>query len=251
MADIFVSYAKSDKTLVEELGAFLMECGYTVWWDTELIGGKDFREEIHRQIDSATAVIVVWSKHSRRSDFVIDEADVARRQNKLISTLATDLTSDGVPLGFRTAHHVPVQDAEGLLLALGQKGLSATKPVSAYVLRLFKQRLGVIAGSRRYRAPALLALLGAAVLGAGSIFLFDGFREVPTEPRQRLQLSFFTSFDGSKNFLLFHFHSRDTSSKRNAEAATRVANIDFFFNLIDNSNKCPNSRRNVRRWLRV
>jgi hypothetical protein len=224
MADIFISYSKQDRALVEELDAFLRECGFTVWWDTALVAGKDFRQEIHRQIDASAASIVVWTKHSRQSDFVIDEADVARRQDKLISALAGDLASDAVPLGFRTAHHIAIEDAEGLLQALAKKGLAPAKPVSSYVLRLFKRQLGTLAKPRRrYIVPAALALL---LIVAGLAYAW--LRQDSADARPELQFSTGSSSDGSKSYLTFYIHPTSRPGRRGAaeQEPARVLNID-------------------------
>jgi TIR domain len=43
MADVFVSYSKDDRPLIEEFSKFLEREGYVVWWDTRLVGGETFR----------------------------------------------------------------------------------------------------------------------------------------------------------------------------------------------------------------
>ena len=46
MADVFISYAKADRPLALKLAAMLEAEGWKVWWDTSLIPGDDFRNEI-------------------------------------------------------------------------------------------------------------------------------------------------------------------------------------------------------------
>ena len=58
MADIFVSYAKSDWPLALKLVAMLEAEGWKVWWDTSLAIGDDFRNEIMTELGRARAVIV-------------------------------------------------------------------------------------------------------------------------------------------------------------------------------------------------
>ncbi len=43
--------------------------GYSVWWDLHIRGGARFSQEIEREIQAATAVIVVWSEASIKSAF--------------------------------------------------------------------------------------------------------------------------------------------------------------------------------------
>ena len=49
MADVFVSYAKTDRSLALKLATMLEAEGWKVWWDTSLTIGDDFRNEIMRQ----------------------------------------------------------------------------------------------------------------------------------------------------------------------------------------------------------
>jgi hypothetical protein len=39
MADVFISYAKADRSLASKLAAMLEAEGWKVWWDTTLIPG--------------------------------------------------------------------------------------------------------------------------------------------------------------------------------------------------------------------
>ncbi len=101
MADIFISYARSDRDTARRLAAYLKDSGLSVWWDMSLKPGEVFREEIERRIGEARHVIVLWSETSVKSHFVLDEAGEAARQNKLVP-----LRIDGckLPLGFGQHH---------------------------------------------------------------------------------------------------------------------------------------------------
>jgi hypothetical protein len=46
MADVFISYAKTDRPLASKLVAMLGAEGWKVWWDTSLTIGDDFRNEV-------------------------------------------------------------------------------------------------------------------------------------------------------------------------------------------------------------
>ena len=98
MADIFISYARADRDRIEKLASALEADGYSVWWDRNIHGGAQFAAEIAKQLDEAETVIVAWSAQSLGSEWVLDEASEARKQNKLIP-----IRLDGAepPLGFR------------------------------------------------------------------------------------------------------------------------------------------------------
>src|ERR1700745_3556422 len=74
MADVFISYAKADRPLALKLAAMLEAEGWKTWWDTSLIPGDDFRNEIMTELGRARAVIVIWTDTSIKSDWVRSEA---------------------------------------------------------------------------------------------------------------------------------------------------------------------------------
>ena len=49
MADIFISYARTDRDKVLELASALSGNGYDVWWDREIAGGIEFSAAIERE----------------------------------------------------------------------------------------------------------------------------------------------------------------------------------------------------------
>jgi hypothetical protein len=82
MADVFISYSKADRPLALKLAAMLEAEGWKVWWDTGLIPGDDFRNEIMSQLGRARAVIVIWTDASIKSDWVRSEAGRAQADHK-------------------------------------------------------------------------------------------------------------------------------------------------------------------------
>src|SRR3954453_2198533 len=98
MADVFLSYAQHDRSLAQQMADALRECGWDVWWDARLYAGDRFRREISTQLKTARCIVVLWSKASVESDWVIDEAEDGKNRGVLIQAL-----TDGVqpPHGFR------------------------------------------------------------------------------------------------------------------------------------------------------
>ena len=84
MADVFVSYARSDKARVAPLVAAIVAKGWTVWWDPEITPGQEFDDQIDAEIDAAKAVMVVWTPTSVASRWVRGEAREAADGNKLV-----------------------------------------------------------------------------------------------------------------------------------------------------------------------
>ena len=67
MADVFISYAREDRPAAQLLARALEAGGRSVWWDREILPGKDFAELIGAELARAKAVVVIWSVASTKS----------------------------------------------------------------------------------------------------------------------------------------------------------------------------------------
>jgi adenylate cyclase len=80
MADVFVSYSRSDKARVAPLVAAIEAQGWSVWWDPAIDAGQQFDDQIDAELQAASAVLVVWTPTSVGSRWVRGEArDAAER----------------------------------------------------------------------------------------------------------------------------------------------------------------------------
>ena len=80
MADVFVSYSRSDKARVAPLVAALEAKGWSVWWDPAIDAGQQFDDQIDAELQAASAVLVIWTPTSVTSRWVRGEArDAAER----------------------------------------------------------------------------------------------------------------------------------------------------------------------------
>ena len=84
MADVFVSYARTDKAIVAPLVAAIEAQGWTVWWDPEIAPGQEFDSQIEVELQAATAVLVVWTPKSVASRWVRGEAREAADRGLLV-----------------------------------------------------------------------------------------------------------------------------------------------------------------------
>ena len=84
MADVFVSYARSDKPRVAPLVAAIEAQGWSVWWDPEIATGQEFDRQIAAELKVATAVLVVWTPKSVESRWVRGEAREAAERGILV-----------------------------------------------------------------------------------------------------------------------------------------------------------------------
>jgi hypothetical protein len=98
MTDVFISYAHEDQTFVRGLVQALEREGLSVWWDHTIPPGKTWDEVIARGIEQAKACIIIWSPHSISSDWVKEEATLAKDGRKY---LPVQIGADQPPVGFR------------------------------------------------------------------------------------------------------------------------------------------------------
>ena len=93
MSDIFISYARSTADQAQAIAEALRGLGYGVWRDDELPAHRSYAEVIEERLQSAKAVVVIWSAEAVKSEWVQSEADSARTEHKLVQ-----LTVDGSKL---------------------------------------------------------------------------------------------------------------------------------------------------------
>jgi WD40 repeat protein len=87
MAEIFISYDKDDSEHAAQAAEALAKNGWDVWWDVQLRVGSKFREAIATELRVTRCVLVLWSRHSLHSDYVIDEADEGRKRKILVQAI--------------------------------------------------------------------------------------------------------------------------------------------------------------------
>ena len=108
--DIFLSYARSAEPQAKRIAEALESQGYSVWWDDDLPAHRAYTEVIEERLNSAKAVLVVWSADAAKSEWVRAEADVARHSHKLVQ-----LSIDGElpPMPFNQIQCPALRDWDG------------------------------------------------------------------------------------------------------------------------------------------
>jgi hypothetical protein len=131
MADVFVSYAKTDRALASKLVAMLEAEGWSVWWDTGLGAADLYRDEIMKQLVSARAVIAIWTPNSIKSDWVRAEAGTAKKDGKLIPVKTADVAYADIPLPFGEMHTENLEASEFIRAAVvAQLAKPAVEPTA-------------------------------------------------------------------------------------------------------------------------
>jgi uncharacterized membrane protein YhaH (DUF805 family) len=97
MADVFISYAREDYARAEQVARGLQAMGLDPFWDTEIPPGQTWADYIEGKLTACKAVVVLWSEHSTKSQWVREEARMGRDKSKLIPAL---LDGSPAPFGF-------------------------------------------------------------------------------------------------------------------------------------------------------
>ncbi len=107
---VFFSYSRVDVDKALPIIAAIERAGFPVWWDGMLEGGTSYLETTEEALESAKAVVVLWSKTSVASHWVRDEAMSGRVRGRMIP-----LSLDGTPapLGFRQVQHIDYTQWQG------------------------------------------------------------------------------------------------------------------------------------------
>jgi TolB-like protein len=140
MSDVFVSYKAEDRPRVLPLVDALEAEGLSVWWDTIIAGGSEWRQDIQQQLDDARCVLVVWSKRSVAPEgrFVRDEANRAQRRGTYLPVRIDNVEP---PLGF------------GEIQAISLKGWRGSRTDARYQTLLNSVR-AMLAGERALIVPS-------------------------------------------------------------------------------------------------
>jgi WD40 repeat protein len=121
MHDVFISYARGDRSRVKRLADALVAArGWSVWWDPELEAGEAFPRRIQEAVGDSRCVLVVWSARSVASDWVAAEATEGWERDILVPVRLDDCEP---PMPFRQTHTVDLglwkgSTADGAFLEL-------------------------------------------------------------------------------------------------------------------------------------
>ncbi len=172
MADVFLSYSREDRERVRPLQSRLAERGLDIFWDTEILPGHRWDEELQHKLEFAKCVLVAWSANSVRSHWVKDEASYGRDRKMLLP-----VTIDGTepPLGFRQIQTVDLSHWSGSaddpafeeVLRQAQRLVGRELPASSEAagpsMPRNKRRAGLVAGAAAFVIVVLAAALWAFV----------------------------------------------------------------------------------------
>ncbi|HNP35668.1 MAG TPA: TIR domain-containing protein [Woeseiaceae bacterium] len=159
MADVFVSYARDDKTRVAPLVAALEARGWPVWWDREIAPGQEFDRMIEAELARARVALVVWTSTSVESRWVRGEARDGADRDIQVPVRIGAVT---LPIDFRAIHTIDLDDNvhAGSGAALGK----VMRAVKTMLQRSLKEVPGTDAGPPPGPHAAGLDRIGICVL---------------------------------------------------------------------------------------
>ena len=171
MADVFVSYARSDRARVAPIVAAIEAQGLTVWWDPAIEPGQEFDRQIEAELKTAAAVLVVWTPNSVESRWVRGEARDAAARGILVP-----VRFDGasLPIDVRALHTTDFDD-----WGEDAKSSSAQEMLRALGAMIARRRAAPAARAARPAARISIAVLPFANLtgDASRDYLGDGLAE--------------------------------------------------------------------------
>jgi hypothetical protein len=110
MAEVFISYKSERRSAAEHVAAVLERYGYSVWFDYQLIKGRDFGLQIDREVRAAKALVVLWCSRSVASRWVTEEVDLAHTLGILVPV---KIESCELPVGFRRQDYIDLTEWNG------------------------------------------------------------------------------------------------------------------------------------------
>ena len=81
----FISYKSEEQDKARLVYESLEANNIDVWWDENLQAGQKWEEDIDVALGNADAVVVLWSNHARESEWVKNEASIAKHNFTLVN----------------------------------------------------------------------------------------------------------------------------------------------------------------------
>lgn len=115
---VFLAYSHQDDAIASALRALLIAEGVEVHSDHDFVGGLAFEKRIRQLIAETRRTIALWTPISIDSDYVIGEAKLAMRNNKLVCVHTDGLDRHDIPLDFNRLNSVALSDFARILRSL-------------------------------------------------------------------------------------------------------------------------------------
>lgn len=151
MVDIFISYAREDRSHAETFVRHFERKGWSVWWDQRIRVGESWDESIEAHLKSARVVMVLWSRASVERRWVKNKVRYAQAKGNLVPALIDDVA-------------IPVEFSDLQTVYLARSTLDETDPQLAELLDALES---VLAPQRENSSGPILLPKGDAVTPMG------------------------------------------------------------------------------------
>lgn len=175
MADVFLSYARPDAVAADRVVRGLEKRGGSVWIDRELPAHRAYADVISSELESADAVLVLWSKSSVASEWVRSEANRARELHKIVQARLDDVR---LPMPFDQIQCADLKGWRG----------SPRDPGWSQVLRSVDAlrrgaRAEPVATASQPRFPRRTALIGGGAVAAAAALGYEAWRTLGSDEK--------------------------------------------------------------------
>jgi hypothetical protein len=98
---VFISYSSKDESLAKEVATTLEKAGLSAWYDSEIMPGQNWAEEIAKRLNESDAMVVLLTPHALESNWMRRDIDYALSRkafnNRLIPVIVGDFPQYEVP----------------------------------------------------------------------------------------------------------------------------------------------------------
>lgn len=111
MTDVFISYKREERNRCVAIYNALLDLRLSVWFDAHIDPGTSFDREIEREVQRAKAILVLWSRRAKESDWVRAEARLGKQGNRLAAVRLDDCI---LPLEFASVQTVDLFETDSI-----------------------------------------------------------------------------------------------------------------------------------------
>jgi MFS family permease len=109
VTDVFISYKREERPLVEQIAHALGDLGFDVWFDAGLAAGESFSDEINRVARLTNVNLVCWSPSAIASRWVKAEALIGFERDTLAAAYVAGPDGFSAPAPFNAVHTVDLR----------------------------------------------------------------------------------------------------------------------------------------------
>jgi TPR repeat protein len=89
--DVFISYQRRDRQRAGRVRRWLQTLGWSVYWDGLFPAGENYQDHLKPALEHSRCILVLWTPHSVKSEFVADEASYGLRREVLVSVVVGEV----------------------------------------------------------------------------------------------------------------------------------------------------------------